>query len=100
MDWADIVLLILPQWFMALLAACVFVLSVGVWRCRKVYAISSAFFVAIGLATLGIGVFYLGAILGYEDIAHGQAASRLASAWQFIIIGAVMFSIRCIGKDE
>ena len=95
MDWADIVILILPQWLLALMAVATFALSLRVAISCHVAAVPGGYFLTIGAGVLPVAVFYVGAMLGWYDghVEAGIAMSRITFAILFMSLNAVLMSV-------
>ena len=95
MDWADIVILILPQWLLVAMAVATFVLTLRVANSCDIAAVPNGYFVTIGVGVLPIAVFYFGAMRGWYD-GHPEAAvatSRIVFMILFAALNAVLMSV-------
>lgn len=100
MDWADIVIFILPQWLLVLMAVATFALSLRVAASCRMVVVPGGYFITIGAGVLPVAVFYLGALVGWYD-GHpeaGIAMSRLTFAVLFMSLNAVLMSV--CSKDK
>lgn len=94
MDWADWVTLLIPQWLLAVAAVAVFLQGVYAWQHNTMCMVSGWYFLAIGAGVLPVAAFYLIAVtVGYNEMAHAVAVSRLSFIILFATLSAVLQSV-------
>lgn len=95
MDWADVVIFLIPQWLLVLLGLATFALSLRVAARCEVVVVAGGYFLTIGAGVLPVAVFYLGAMLGwYDDHPEaGIAMSRIVFVILFMSLNAVLATV-------